>query len=100
MKRICRIGDPAAGTCTAHHSPVGWTGTIATGSSTVTADGLGVARVGDTGPTSCGHTFQIVAGSSVATAGGIAIAREGDAVIVIEGGSGTLTGGSDNVKDT
>lgn len=60
----------------------------------MTCDGVGVARVGDTGVTDCGHTIQIVEGSSIATALGIGLARVGDAVVVLEGGSGVITTGS------
>lgn len=99
MKKVSRITDTASGTCNAHDSPVGWTGAFTTGSTLVKVDGLGVARVGDTGPTSCGHTFRAITGSAVVTADGIPVCREGDAVEVIQGGSGTITSGSDQVKD-
>lgn len=95
---ICRIGDTASGTCTAHSSPRAWVGTLQTSSTGFTADGIGVCGVGDTGTTDCGHTFQITAGSTVLTGAGIAVARIGDPVIVIQGGNGVLTSGSTIVK--
>lgn len=99
MKRIARIGDLVSGVCYAHHDPVDWTGTFNTGSGVVTAEGQGVARIGDTGSTSCGHTFRAIEGSGVITADGISVAREGDHVEVIEGGTGIITGGSSLVRD-
>ena len=93
-RAIARIGDQAEGTCTAHDSPRHFVATITTGSGIVTCDGIGVARVGDTGVTDCGHTIRITEGSGIATALGIGLARVGDAVIVVEGGSGVITTGS------
>ena len=93
-RAIARIGDQVTGVCLAHNSPRQFTATISTGSSIVTCDGLGVARVGDTGITDCGHTIQIIEGSTLASVLGVAIARAGDAVTVIEGGSGVITTGS------
>lgn len=93
-KPIARVGDSAEGICYQHHSATHWTGTIQTGSGDAICEGSAIARVGDTGNTSCGHTFQITEGSSVFTDQGIPVARQGDAVIVIGGGSGVITGGS------
>ena len=93
-RAIARIGDQATGTCLAHTSPRQFTATITTGSDIVTCDGIGVARVGDTGTTDCGHTIQITEGSTLTTVLGIGVARVGDAVIVVEGGSGVITTGS------
>jgi len=91
VKRVVRLGDHAAGTCTAHRSAVSWTGVFTTCSSVVGSEGKGIIRVGDTGTTSCGHTFQAIEGSSFITVEGIPVVREGDAVAVIQGGSGVVT---------
>lgn len=91
---LARVGDAVEGTCRAHKSPRHFSGTITQGSATCTADGLGLARVGDTGTTDCGHTFVITQGSSVSTADGVGLARTGDAVQVVQGGEGVITGGS------
>lgn len=91
---VARVGDTVVGTCRAHRSPRPYTGILATGSATVTADGSGVVRVGDVGYTDCGHTLQVVSGSGIITANGIAVSRVGDAVIVVEGGDGIIVSGS------
>jgi hypothetical protein len=93
-RALARVGDQAEGTCNAHKNPRHFVATITTGSSLATCDGLGIARVGDTGVTDCGHHIQIVEGSTVATVLGVGLARVGDSVIVLEGGSGTITTGS------
>jgi uncharacterized Zn-binding protein involved in type VI secretion len=99
LKGLARVGDTLAGVCTAHTHSTAWTGVISAATAGFTSDGLNVAAVGDEGNTSCGHHFRIVAGSSVLTGvGGKVIAREGDAVIVIEGGTGTINSGSGIVK--
>lgn len=101
-RRVTRLGDSAAGTCWApnHDSPVSWTGVFTTCSGNLKADGIGLVRVGDTGPTSCGHTFRAISGSSVILdrVSGKALVREGDAVEVIEGGNGVVTSGSNYVR--
>ena len=91
---IARVGDSAEGICRAHEYPRYFTGIITEGSSRCTADGLGLARVRDSGVTDCGHTFVIIQGSSTSTADGIGLARTGDPVQVIQGGEGVITGGS------
>lgn len=94
-KAIARIGDTVEGICTAHAHSRAWTGTIATGSSN-TCEGSGIARVDDTGDTDCGHHFKITSGSSVLSCDGKPVARVDDDVIVIEGGSGSITTGAAN----
>ena len=94
FRALARIGDAVTGTCTAHKSPRAFTATITTGSNIATCDGIGIARIGDTGITDCGHHIQIVEGSSVSTVLGVGLARVGDAVIVLEGGSGVIATGS------
>ena len=103
-KAVCRIGDHATGTCTASAPghPRAFIGTWQTGSSTVTADGIGIVRVGDTGITDCpgadGGPHHIQAtGGGVSGANGEALHRVGDAVEVIEGGTGVSSTGSPTV---
>ena len=93
---VCRTGDTFSGTCTAtsHSHPTPFTGIWGPYPSVVTADGISIVRVGDTAPTSCGHTAQAAAGSISTIGDGLAIHRVGDAIIVLEGGSGTSTSGS------
>lgn len=101
LKHVTRLGDSAAGICHAHTGgDVAWTGVFTTCSGVLKADGLGLVRVGDTGPTSCGHTFRAISGSSVIVdrLSGKALVREGDPVEVIEGGSGVVTSGSSIVR--
>jgi uncharacterized Zn-binding protein involved in type VI secretion len=98
-KRLARIGDTCAGRCWApSHSgaTVNWTGVITTGTGGFFIGSIQAARVGDTGTTSCGHTFYISAGSPILTGpGGVIIAREDDPIIVHQGGDGVITSGSD-----
>ena len=103
-KAVVRVGDHCTGTCTASAPghPRAFTGTWQTGSSNVTADGLGIVRVGDTGITDCsvadGGPHHIKAtGGGVSGANGESLHRVGDAVQVIEGGSGTSSTGSPTV---
>jgi len=99
LKRLVRIGDSAAGTCTAHTSPVSWTGVFTTGSGGFTIGGIAAVCQGDTGITSCGHTFRFDNNDTILTGlGGKKMAREGDPVIVVEGGSGIITSGSSIVS--
>ncbi len=94
---VARLGDAVIGVCrsAAHDNPRNWTGVFETATAGYTADGIPVVRVGDTGSTSCGHTFVAIEGSSVLTgAGGIPVVRVGDAVEVIAGGDGTVISGS------
>lgn len=102
LKAICRIGDHCTGTCTANapNHPRTFTGTWQTGSTIVTADGIGIVRVGDTGITDCSPPHHIVAtgGSSVGGTLGEQFHRVGDAVTVTEGGSGVSSIGSSTVS--
>lgn len=98
MPTIARVGDRAKGTCTAHITPISTGATIIQGSSTVTAEGKGVARVGDQVKTDCGHISKIVAGSPDIVADGKPVARLGDPVAdgpftgTIISAAGTVTG--------
>lgn len=71
-----------------------WTGVITSTSGGFTVDGQQAAVIDDTGTTSCGHHFKITGASSILTGMGKRVARVGDAVVVIEGGNGTITSGS------
>jgi uncharacterized Zn-binding protein involved in type VI secretion len=98
-QKVARIGDTVLCNCSQHG--LNRTGTIQGGSGTVTADGVGVARLGDTGRLSCNHFFRISGASNVSFADGIRIARVGDAVEIVPGqgvsGIGTIQTGSPNV---
>lgn len=91
MAKICRNGDSFSGTCAAHGVPTAFTGTWAISRPTLHSDGLDVVIVGDTSPTSCGHTAMATMGSVVVTP---SVHRVGDAITVLEGGSGQSTTGS------
>jgi uncharacterized Zn-binding protein involved in type VI secretion len=94
----CRVGDIVTGICNANASghPRNFTGTWINGASDVTADGIGMVRVGDIGITDCGHTFQAISGSLDVITDGLGQVRVGDPVIVIQGGLGiTVSGASD-----
>lgn len=96
MARVARLGDSAAGTCTAHSGTVSWTGVFTTSTGGFTIGGVQAVSINDSGPTSCGHTFRFLGSSSILTGlGGRTIAREGDPVVVDQGGSGVITSGSD-----
>ena len=95
---VARVGDSVSGTCTAHDDDTPFTGAIVTGSGVTSVEGSPVARVDDTGTTSCGHNFIITSGSAIFFCDGKAVARVGDTISVIEGGSGTITSGAANVS--
>lgn len=94
LKGVAHVGSGATGFCHAHRRTVSWTGYFSVGTGGFTINGMDAVAVGDTGPTSCGHTFKVVGGSAVLTGGGKIIAREDDPVIVIEGGDGHVIDGS------
>jgi uncharacterized Zn-binding protein involved in type VI secretion len=99
MAELVQIGDLAQGICNAHPAPVHFTASFATGSETVSCDGIGLVRVGDTGPTDCGHTIIAIAGSEIIKADGIELVRVGDPVAVVEGGDGVIITGCGLIKD-
>jgi hypothetical protein len=98
LKPICRVGDHCTGTCTANapNHPRTFLGTWTQGSDIVTADGIGIIRVGDTGVTDCNppHHIRAETGSGAGSTEGAAFHRVGDQVIVIEGGTGVSSTGS------
>jgi uncharacterized Zn-binding protein involved in type VI secretion len=75
---IARLGDKLRGICKCHGSPISVTATIITASPDTFANGLGVARLGDTVKTSCGHYGKIVTASPDTFANGLGVARLGD----------------------
>ena len=97
---VCRVGDVVVGVCEGPGSdhPRDFTGVWCTGSDTAILDGQGVVRVGDTGTTDCGHTFQAVTGSEVGTADGQPVHRVGDLAYVLEGGVGVSVTGSESAE--
>jgi hypothetical protein len=88
IKPIMRVGDPFSGICTAHSHPTDFTGVFTQDHGIGTASGRAIVRIGDTAPTSCGHTIQVTTGGNTIVSG-IRIHREGDTGIVIQGGSYT-----------
>lgn len=102
MPAVCRSGDQTTGTCDLGLPccPHSRTGTNAEVSPDVFANGLGVHRLGDTGPTNCPHggTFKTVAGSSSVFVNGRPVIRVGDGTVCMScGQGGTHTSGSGNV---
>ena len=73
---IARLGDKTIGSCKIHGPGIG--GTIITSSTNCYANGLGIARLGDTIKANCGHTATIVTSSTVDYANNLGIARLGD----------------------
>lgn len=96
MAGIARVGDIVTGTCPCHTVPQSVVGTITSGASTVTAEGLGVARIGDIVVFSCGHVGSIISSSGTVSVEGLTVARVGDSVAgcpvgVIVSGAATVT---------
>lgn len=95
MPAVARIGDPFS---TGH--PCDAVSTIAGGSGSVFANGIGVSRTGDmsathdilVGQVCVPHAVPIAGGSGTVFADGIALARVGDAI-----DAGSISGGSPTV---
>ena len=81
MPGSARLGDPVSGTCSSHKNPISVTGTISSASSDVSADGIKVARKGDSVSLSCGHTGKIEGSSSNVKSTNALHARQGDSVV-------------------
>ena len=94
---IARWTDAHAGVCShgAICCPHNVAGSIAGGSQTVRADGLGVARLGDPVVHDCPHcgTGWVSSACGTARADGLPVARLGDSVSY-PGGEGTIVTGS------
>jgi len=71
---VARIGDATTGHCRICLD-VEFSGQVTSGSPKTSADGIPIARLGDTVTASCGHTGQICTTSSKTSADGILIAR-------------------------
>lgn len=99
MPGVARVGDVVVGYCNGpgHAANRDFTGTWLTGSPVVTADGLPVVRVGDTGITDCGHMFYAVTGVEIATSDGLLVHTIGCVCITEGDGVGTTVTGSDIV---
>jgi uncharacterized Zn-binding protein involved in type VI secretion len=79
MPAVIRIGDPGS------HG-----GEVVSGSSDTTANGLGIARVGDSYLCPIHGLNPIITGSPDTTANGLAVARVGDQTAcgaILQGGS-------------
>lgn len=96
---VARVGDHGVGVCPLHDSPVEYTTTFTTGSSTTTADGQPVCIVGSLGNASCGHQTIATTGSAVSVSNGQPVHRVGDTghIVGAPGGTYTVTTGSPNV---
>ena len=102
MPAATRLGDSTTGTCNMGFDccPHGRSGTNGQVSGNVFINGMGVHRLGDTGPTNCPHggTFSSTAASGTVFANGMGITRIGDATNCMScGQAGTHTAGSHNV---
>ena len=95
-KPVCRVGDEVIGTCNGSGHPAGrpFIGCWSTGSDVLTADGLGVVLLGDSGVTDCGHIFTASSASSIASVSGVGVHRVGDQVLTEGGGVGHSVSGS------
>lgn len=94
---VCRLGDTATGTCSAHGSTFNWTGVLDNVSGKFTIEGVEAAVVGDSGTANCGHRFVIITGSPITTnVDGKAVARVTSIVEMIApgDGGGNMTTGS------
>jgi len=95
MPNLCRMTDQGFGTCTGHTTPISTGGLIISSSGNVFCNGLGVAGVGDTVLSFCGHVGIIVSGSGNVFRNGVNVARLGDSFVGTY--TGTLIMGSSNV---
>ncbi len=99
MPGVARVGDLVTGLCNGpgHDPGRPFTGAWTSGSPAVTADGLPVVRVGDTGLTDCSHVFYATTGSSKASADGYAIHLVGGLCVTEGAGTGTTLSGSSTI---
>lgn len=100
---VARVGDTGHSTvnCSLHSpNPLPFTYTWTTGSTTVDILGVFIIRVGDTTPSSCGHTVVATTGAGSSGDNGHAIHRVGDQVAILEGGTGQgVTDTGSNIVD-
>jgi len=84
---VARLNDLTTGICSAHSTgPIPAVGYVASAAANVTAEGIPVARLGDTVISACGHTGIIASASPSVLVEGNAIARSGELV------SGSMNG--------
>ena len=76
--RIARLGDRAIGTCYCHETPLSTNATIISASTNTFANGRGVARLGDSVYTDCGHYGTIITASIKTMVNGRGASRIGD----------------------
>lgn len=93
MAGVARIGDRTFGYCSSHDG--NFLGTVIGGSSDVKANSQGIARLGDTVLSDCGHTGTINSANASVNVNGIKAARNGDSFTGTY--SGTITEGSTDV---
>lgn len=77
---VARLGDVTFGKCYKHGAPLEITGRIISASPNTYCDNLGIARLGDTVISDCGHTGTIVSASQVTNCNNLGVARLGDNV--------------------
>ena len=102
MPAVTRDGDSTTGICNLGLPccPHGRSGTNSETSPDVFVNGIGVHRMGDTGPTNCPHsgTFRSVGHSSTVFVNGRGVTRIGDSTVcIVCGMNGNHTSGSPNV---
>lgn len=81
MSGVAKVGDIAVGVCSGHLIPIGVSGVIVKGESTVLTNGIPTAAVGDIVCFSCGHVGVIVSGTSITTMKGKKVAMIGSNVV-------------------
>ena len=82
--QVSRIGDIGVGICRVHGPQ---SGTLISGSNTVTAEGKQVSRSGDIVKAGCGHTGTMTIASYTVFVEGRGVARVGDIFTGIFSGS-------------
>lgn len=97
MAESARTTDTCVGVCTGHPPvpSIPMVGTITTSSTSVSAGGLGCARMGDIVVGACGHIGVIVSYSGTVSANGMGMARKFGTFVgqfsgIIVGGEGTV----------
>ena len=94
MPSTARDGTCAAGVCTGHPTPVGWSGIAATGDGLCKVDNQPIVRLGDMYALSCGHVGVVVSASGDNWSSNLGVAKVGDLIIPTPGGTGVIVSGS------
>lgn len=89
-----RLGDKCFGVCKVHGKQ---SATIISASTNVLANGLGVARLGDSVKADCGHEGSIISASTTVLVNGLGVARLGDSIDGVF--SGTIISASTSVSN-